>query len=260
MDRSIEDNREATKAGAYLCIAEKTVRRMGYILMDNARHVKRAFECLRDVVHEVTFCHDGQLCARAKQPGAKIEAAFLRPLEYHGGATLGIATDTMARLLRTATSEQKIRMELAEKEMRFEMFTEQRATRFLVPTIDSEPVEGFDGDEPLCTLLLKTEHMRSLLRDLRHAGDRIAVEVRGQALLLMGKADNAHGEVVTKELHIQGKEDCYGVYSAGLMRHFLKSQHVSNNLTIFLYPSKMRMVLEADVRLTLELEELGGHL
>ena len=229
--------------------------------MDNARHVKRAFECLRDVVHEVTFCHSmGTMCVRANQGGAKIEAAFLRPMEYAASATLGVATDTMARLLRTATNEQKVRMELLEKEVRFEMFTEQRATRFLVPTIDCEPIEGFDSEPPLCSLMLKTEHMRSLLRDLRHAGDRLSIEVRGGTLMLMGRADNAFGEVVTKEVRIEGEEGCYGVYSAGLMRHFLKSQHVSNSLMMHLYPSKMRMVLEADVRLTLEMQELGGHL
>ena len=229
--------------------------------MDNARHVKRAFECLRDVVHEVTLCNcEGRLCARACQAGCKVEATFLRPLEYAAGATLGIATDTMARLLRTATNEQKVRIQLAEKEVRFEMFTEQRATRFLVPTIDCEPVPRFAEEEPLCSLVLKTEHMRSLLRDLRHAGDRVAVEVRAGSLILMGKADNAVGEVVTQEVHIEGEEGCYGVYSSGLMRHFLKSQHISNSMCILLYASKMRMVLEADVRLTLELEELGGHL
>ena len=190
-----------------------------------------------------------------------MEATFLRPVEYAPlKCELGIATDTMARLLRTATNDERVRIDLSEREVRFEMFTEQRATRFLVPTIDCEPVEGFGDEEALCTLVLKTEHMRLLLRDLRHTGDRIAVEVVGGALLLMGKADNAHGEVVTRDVHVTGIENCYGVYSAGQMRHFLKSQNVSNNLTILLFASKMRMVLEADVRLTLELEELGGHL
>ena len=233
---------------------------MGYILVDNARHVKRAFECLRDVVHEVTFCREKGLAVRAANAGVRVEALFLRPLEYEKGVTCGVSTDTMARLLRTASNDQKVRIEITEKEVRFEMFTEQRVTRFLVPTIDSAFLPGFDVLEPRAVVVLKTEHMRSLLRDLRYAGDRMAIELRHGALLLQGKADNAHGEVVTKEVRVDGKDDYYGVYSAGVMRHFLKSQHVSNTLSICLYDSRMRLVVEADIRLTLELDELGGCL
>ena len=200
------------------------------------------------------------LVARANGEGVRVQAAFLRPLEYEKGGLAAVATDTMARLLRTATNEQKVRLEIGEKQVRFEMYTEQRTTRYLVPTIDAEATGDLDELERLCVLTLRTEHMRSLLRDLRHAGDRMAVEVAHGALLLVGRADNAYGEVVSKEVHIEGEEGCYGVYSSGVMSHFLKSQHVSNDLTIVLYGSRLRMVLESDLRLTLELDELGGHL
>ena len=198
--------------------------------------------------------------ARACGEGVRVQAAFLRPLEYEPlKQSAAVATDTMARLLRTATNEQKVRLGVEER-VHFEMFTEQRTTRYLVPIIDAEATGELEELERLCVLTLRTEHMRSLLRDLRHAGDRVAVEVCGGALLLVGRADNAHGEVVTKEVHIEGAEGCYGVYSSGVMSHFLKSQHVSNDLTIVLYGSRLRMVLESDLRLTLELDELGGHL
>lgn len=230
--------------------------------MGDARHVKRAFECLRDVTHEVTLQHgkDGMV-ARATGEGVRVQVCFLRALEYAPlRCSVAVATETMARLLRTATSEQRVRLEVEERAVRFEMFTEQRTTRYLVPTMDAQPVREMPEMERLCVLTMRTEHMRSLLRDVRHAGDRVAIEVCSGALLLVGKADNAHGEVVSSEVHVDGAEGCYGVYSSGLMCHFLKAQHVANVLTLVLYGSRLRMVLEAELRLTLELDELGGHL
>ena len=213
-------------------------------------------------MHEVTLQHGSEgLVVRAVSDGVRVEACFLRPLEYvpfEKSAVL--STDTMARLLRTATNEQKVRLELNDTEVRFEMYTEQRTTRYLVPTIDCESVGECKELERLCVLTLRTEHMRTLLKDLRFAGDRLVIEIENGALLLVGQADNAHGEVVTTEVHIDGAEGSYGVYSAGVMSHFLKAQHVSNNLTIHLYGSRMRMMLESDLRLMLELDELGGHL
>jgi hypothetical protein len=237
------------------------------LTLDNARHFKRCCDCLRDVVHELTFVteHDA-LSAFAVADGVCVRAVFhaSRAIEYtcQSRGTFGLSTDTLAKLLRTATSEQYVRLSLEGYEVRFELYTERNASRFTMPTLDAPPARlpACPSTTPECRVSLRTDHLRTLLRDLRHVGERVAIEVVQGSLLLFGQSDNTSGEVVTRDCSIEGREGPYGVYPVGVLQHFLKAQHVAPLVVLAFFPSALRLTLAADATLSLTLTELGGSL
>ena len=89
--------------------------RMFVLTLPNARHFKRCADCLRDVVHELTVhvTTDG-LRAHACADGVVVEACFAaeRAVDFEvlQECTFGLSTDTLAKLLRTASSEQRLRI------------------------------------------------------------------------------------------------------------------------------------------------------
>ena len=100
------------------------------LTLENARHFKRCCDCLRDVVHELTFVATAEaLSAFATSDGVCVRAVFHanRAVEYScvGGSTFGLSTDTLARLLRAATSEQRVKLAHdGGHEVCFELYTE----------------------------------------------------------------------------------------------------------------------------------------
>ena len=239
---------------------------MFVLTLPNARHFKRCADCLRDVVHELTVhvTTDG-LRAHACADGVVVEACFAaeRAVDFEvlQECTFGLSTDTLAKLLRTASSEQRLRIALEDTDVKFEMFTERNASRFTMPTLDvpTQPLPR-PFEESLCRVSLRTDHLRALLRDLRHIGERVAIEVVDGALVLFGQNDNTTGEVVTRDVAIEGREAPYGVYATGLLQHFLKAQHVAPYLVLVFYARRLRLTLESNATLSLLLDELGGEL
>ena len=236
------------------------------LTLPNARAFKRCADCLRDVVHELTVQVTPEgLRAHACAEGVVVEACFLaeRAVEFElvQECTFGLSTDTLAKLLRTASAEQRLRISLDDTDVKFEMFTERNASRFTMPTLDvpTQPLaRAFE--ESLCRVSIRTEHLRALLRDLRHIGERVAIEVLDGALVLFGQNDNTTGEVVTRDVAIDGQEAAYGVYPTGLLQHFLKAQHVAPYLVLVFYACRLRLTLEANATLSLLLDEMGGEL
>ena len=89
------------------------------LTLPNARHFKRCCDCLRDVVHEVRvrITPEG-LVASAEANGTHVSAHFhaKHAIEYKADlscmmrpetCTFGLATDTLAKLLRAASAEQR---------------------------------------------------------------------------------------------------------------------------------------------------------
>ena len=95
---------------------------MFYLTLPNARHFKRSADCLRDAVHELTahVTHDG-LRLHACAAGVLVEACFVAEkavaFEVTQECTFGLSTDTLAKLLRTASSEQQLRIALEGTEI-----------------------------------------------------------------------------------------------------------------------------------------------
>ena len=236
------------------------------IVLPNARHFKRCVDCLRDVVHEVTVAVElERLCAHARVEGVALQALFVpeRAVEFDVSqpCTFGLSTDLLAKLLRIATTEQRLKISAEGTDVRFELYTERNASRFTVPMLDA-PTQELQRcfEESLCRVSLRTEHMRSLLRSLRHVGERVALEVVQGALVLFGQSDNTTGEVVTRDVAVEGEEAAYGIYPTGVLQHFLKAQHVAPFLVLAFYPSRLRLTLDANATLSLVLDELGGEL
>ena len=236
------------------------------VVLPNARHFKRCADCLRDVVHELTVrVTTDHICAHACAEQVVVEAIFLAERTLHFEVTqecqFGLSTDTLGKLLRSAAMDQKLRLSLDGTDVRFELFTERHASRFTMPTLDA-PTQELPRplEESMCRLSIRTEHFRSLLRDLRHVGERVAIEVAQDALILFGQSDNTTGEVVTRDVAIEGEQAAYGVYSIGLLHQFLKAQHVAPFVVLSFYPQRLKITLEANAILSLTLDELGGEL
>lgn len=236
------------------------------IVLPNARHFKRCADCLRDVVHELTVCVTPErIRAHACAEHVVVEATFLaeRTLQYEvtQECRFGLSTDTLGKLLRSAAMDQKLRLSLHDTDVRFELFTDRNASRFTMPTLDAPTQElPRSFEESVCRLSIRTEHFRSLLRDLRHVGERVAIEVHEDALILFGQSDNTTGEVVTRDVAIEGEQAAYGVYPLGLLHQFLKAQHVAPFVVLVFYPARLRLTLEATAILSLTLDEMGGEL
>ena len=237
------------------------------ITLANARQFKRCCDCLRDVVADLTFeVSPLQLVAYAMDEGVQVRATVPkeRCIEYEVPRTVrfGAATDTIARLLRTAQSQQRVRLVLQETVLRFELFSQRSASRFSMHTLDAPqpllPVES--PDLPLATCQMRVDHLRTLLRDLRHVGEKVAAELQDGALILYGKSDSTDGEVVTSELDRCEGEGCFGVYPLAPLQHFLKAQHIAPLATLDFTTFGLEVTLFGDITLTLKLDELGGAL
>lgn len=237
------------------------------ITLANARHFKRCCDCLRDVVADLTFeVSPMQLVAYALDDGVQVRATIPkgRCVEYDVPHTVrfGAATDTIARLLRTAQTQQRVRLVLQDTVLRFELFSQRSASRFSMQTLDApQPLLPVDAPEPpLATCQVRVDHLRTLLRDLRHVGEKIAAELQDGALILYGKSDSTDGEVVTSELERCEGDGCFGVYPLGPLQHFLKAQHIAPLVTLEFVTQGLHVTLFGDITLTLKLHELGGAL
>lgn len=232
-----------------------------HLRLPNARSFKRSIDCLRDVVHELTFhaTRDG-LVAHARAGGVLLCARFHGEYTFYP-SSFGLSADELARLLRTATPNQAVAMRVEGTDLKFELFTDTCTSRFTIATLDvpTPSLAPAATSEPRCTVQLRTDRLRSMLRDLRHL-ERVAIEVTTEHLMLYGRTDNSDGEAITSEITTEGAPDVFGVYPVGYLLHFLKSQHVAQMIVMAFHEKNLTLTLSGDATLCLTLDELGGEL
>ena len=224
-------------------------------MRSNARDFKRAIDCLRDVVRELTFQTTAAgLRAHAVGDGILLTADFGHA--FDAPCTFGLSADALSRLVRTATPAQKVALSLEGHDVRCELFTDTCASRFTLATLDvptprvPPPVER----EPTCTVKLRTDHLRALLRNLRHV-ESLSIALADGALVVHGASDHSSGEVVTTEIDYVGAPGAFGVYPNSSLQHFLKSQHLASAITLAFWPDQMRLTLAGAITLALTLKK-----
>tara|TARA_B100000073_G_scaffold194156_1_gene160748 strand:- start:8109 stop:8807 length:699 start_codon:yes stop_codon:yes gene_type:complete len=224
------------------------------LLLSNARDFKRAVDSLRDLVHELYFHATPEaLVAHAETDGVSITATFKGDYE-DSGESFGISADALSRLIRSATAQQKVCLTLQDYDLCGEIYTDTYATRFRLATLNMSTPKLPKVEEliPCGRATLRTDHLRTLVRNLRHV-ERVLIELKGDALLMSGESDHTSGEIVTTEIQARGTGS--GVYALNHIQHFLKSQHVSPEVTIAFWKGQMSLCMEGDITLKLMQKE-----
>ena len=225
------------------------------LVLSNARDFKRAVDSLRDLVHELYFHATPEvLVAHATNDGVRITANFRG--EYEGrDEVFGVSADALSRLIRSGTATQKVCLTLQDYDLCGEIYTDTYATRFRLATlnISTPKLPKVEAAIPCGRATLRTDHLRTLVRNLRHV-ERVLIELRDEALLMSGQSDHTSGEIVTTE--IEGRGTGSGVYALSHIQHFLKSQHISPEVAITFWNECISFHMESDITLTLHMKKL----
>lgn len=223
-----------------------------YIKSVSGGAVKTLFECLRDILHDVSLTFDENGLKLVTMDGArcaliymKLEASKFQTFHCPTSQRVGINVANIYKLLRALGTHDTVVLSIKKNsnDMAIQTFNADRNTKtqfnlklldvnsenITVPSVDFETV-----------LTLPSTFFQRLCRDMFNLSDIMTIVSKGNDLILSCEGDFASQETVISEaeecLNLQISSDACieGRYSLKYLTLFCKASSLSNTVEIFL--------------------------